>query len=459
MADANLEKLYFRGKEAFERRNYDYAIDLFRQILSLQPDHLDARRALRICEVKKCDEIGYPSKLTLFPLKAKTETQIKFNQKNREKIIEICEAHLARDPKNIGVRIALAQALLSLGHTNGAMAELEMARDIQPDHVEALRLLGEVYGAQDKIPEARACITKAIQIKPDDRLLSKALNDLEAKATMAKGYEAQDYRGAMRDKDQAANMEAEHHMVKTGDEVQDEVQRMDEQIAAAGTEREKVKLLKKKGELLEQSGDRPGARQAYLDAQTIDAADTMLKDKIEDLAIKEKEEAIQAVTEQSKAKPDDAALQARVKQLRLEKLKLETAAWERRVKDRPTDIKAHFELGRRYYLSGLVDRAVAEFQHTVKDPKLKVESHLYLGMAFRHKRMFDLAATQFAKALEGGELALDRELNIRYELSKTLENSGNAQKALEEYKKILEQDINYKDVAQRVEELQKKLGQ
>ena len=185
MADANLEKLYLRGREAFERRNYDYAIDLFRQILTLQPDHLDARRALRICEVKKCEEIGYPSKFSLLPLKAKTETQIRMNQKSPDKIIEICEAHLAKDPKNIGVRIALAQSLLALGHTNGAMAELEMAREVQQDHVDVLRLLGEVYGAQDKIPEARACITKAMQLKPDDRLLSKALNDLEAKATMA----------------------------------------------------------------------------------------------------------------------------------------------------------------------------------------------------------------------------------------------------------------------------------
>ena len=72
MSDDTLKKLYDRGKEAFAKRNYDYAIELFRQILALAPNNVDARKALRICEVKKFEDIGYPSKFTTMALSAKS---------------------------------------------------------------------------------------------------------------------------------------------------------------------------------------------------------------------------------------------------------------------------------------------------------------------------------------------------------------------------------------------------
>lgn len=455
MAD-ELGKLFLRGKEAFERRNYDYAIDLFRQILSLNPDHMDARRALRICEMKKYEEIGYPSRFSTMPLSAKTETQIRLQSKSPEKVIDTCEGHLARDPRNVRVRIALAQALQATGHLDGAAAELEMARDVQADNVELLRSLGEIYSLQGKIPEARACLKRALQLAPDNRLLNKALNDLEATATMRKGYEAEDYHGALKDQDQAASLEADQHLVKTEDELQTAAAHFDTQVGTASTEREKVKLLKKKGEMLERGEDLEGARAAFQAALDIDRMDTTLKDKVEDLQIKRMDAALRAAKEQAKSNPKDAVAVGEAKRLHAEKLKFEAAAWERRVKDRPTDLGARFELGKRCYLTGAVDKAIGEFQQTVKDPKRKVDSHWYLGMAFRHKGMADLAATQLDKALEVGGLSQEREHTIRYELAKTLEAADPA-KALVEYKRIMEQDISFKDVVQRVEELQKKV--
>jgi tetratricopeptide (TPR) repeat protein len=454
MADDTMKKLFDRGKEAFTKRNYDYAIELFRQILKLAPNNVDARKALRICEVKKYEEIGYPSKFTTMALSAKSEAFIRM-PKTPDKMIELCEDHLAKDPRNVRIRVVLAQALLEAGHLDGSIAELEMAKELQPENVEILSLLGRGYTQKKMVPEARACLNKAISLKPEDRLLLKARNDLEAIATMSRGWEGEGYKGAMKDQDQAARLERDQHMNVDADQIAASSLDIDQQLAAATTERDKVKLYKKKGEMLEMSGSIDAAQAAYQAALVIDKSDSVLKDKVENLQVKKLDIALEAV--QQKASAGDAAAVARVKQLRAEKLKFELIAWERRVKDRPTDIAAHFEYGKRLYASATIDKAIAEFQLTVKDPKHKIDSFLYLGMSFRYRKLHDLAATQFQKALESGELTQDKELSIRYEMAKTLEPVS-AQKALDEFKRIMEQDINYKDVMTRVSELQAKVS-
>jgi hypothetical protein len=71
--------------------------------------------------------------------------------------------------------------------------------------------------------------------------------------------------------------------------------------------------------------------------------------------------------------------------------------------------------------------------------------------------LFRSAATPFARALEVGELLQEKQLSIRYELAKTLEQVD-AQKALDEYKRIMEVDINYKDIMARIAALQAKVS-
>ena len=56
--DQQYEKLVEKAREAAKRRNYDYAIDLYMQVLKLNPDHGDAAKELRKVTVRKGQEEG-----------------------------------------------------------------------------------------------------------------------------------------------------------------------------------------------------------------------------------------------------------------------------------------------------------------------------------------------------------------------------------------------------------------
>ena len=63
--DAEVDALYKRADEAFQKHNYDYARDLFHQILLFKPDHEKAHEALRVALIRKFQEQGATSRIKL----------------------------------------------------------------------------------------------------------------------------------------------------------------------------------------------------------------------------------------------------------------------------------------------------------------------------------------------------------------------------------------------------------
>ena len=48
-----LRLLFTKGNDALARENYDYAIDLFNQVLTKEPSIFDCRKALRNAQFRK----------------------------------------------------------------------------------------------------------------------------------------------------------------------------------------------------------------------------------------------------------------------------------------------------------------------------------------------------------------------------------------------------------------------
>src|SRR5882762_4725495 len=132
--EAEVESLYKRADESFRKHQYDYARDLFRQILSFKPDHEKAHEGLKVTLIRKFQEGGATSKFKLIAMKGSFEVQVK-STKDPVKRMEACLNYLNDDPTNGKVRALYAEALLSQGHYNGAAVEAKMALQDDPGNI------------------------------------------------------------------------------------------------------------------------------------------------------------------------------------------------------------------------------------------------------------------------------------------------------------------------------------
>lgn len=438
---SDLSVLYKRADDAFAKRNYDYARDLYLQVIGLAPNETDARRKLYATLLMKFKEQGAPSKLTTKIFLGKTTLHLK-TTKNPQSRVEIAQRHLLGSPQDASVRTSLAEALMELGHIDAALEEARIATETDPANGEANKLAASLMLKKGLVAEAKQALMRALKAKPEDRDAQKLLRDLDATATMQKGFEtASSYRDVIKDKDQAEQLEKQTHLVKTEADIQAVMAKM---LEAHRANPQDAKIIKNIADLhFEQRKDYLAAKEWYKKAIAINSFDSVLKDKVEDCEIRQMESQLK----QAKERNDPNA-----GQLAAQKLAFEIRAFERRVADRPTETPPRFELGKRLYQAKNIDGAIREFQFSVKDPKHRVDSAIYLGNCFQAKKLYDLAETQYKNAEEGA-LGDDKLKYIWYNWALCCEQSGKRDRAVELLMRIVEKDYGYRDAAQRLEKL------
>ncbi len=438
--------LFKRGEEAFQKRNYDYARDLFLNIVTIEPDNEKARKSLFATCLQKNKETGGSGRIRSAIMQGKVSMELAASKNNIPKKIDIAQKYLCDDPMNSKVRTVLAEALKSQGHWSGCAAESELAVQADPKNIAAAKMLVESLVHLDRVTDAQKLLDKIIVFAQDDRDLMKLQRDLAAKMTMSKGFEDSSkeggFRSALKDSDRAAELERAGHLVVTEADLIAVVERLQADLDAAPTD---ARIPKKIGDLyFEKKKDYAVARDWYRRASKLAPQDSVLRDKVDDCSLRILDEEIEAAMKASDPK---------LSELKSARIKFFVQSYQRRVSDRPTDMGLRFELGKGFYVSGENDRAIQEFQQAVKDPKRKRESHIYLGMAFQRKRLFDMADTQYAKAEEeaGGVLSQATLLSIWYNRMLCNAEAGKRDAAIALGKKIMEQDIAYKNTSALVE--------
>ena len=120
----------------------------------------------------------------------------------------------------------------------------------------------------------------------------------------------------------------------------------------------------------------------------------------------------------------------------------------------PTDVGAKYEYALRLCRNEQYNEAIPLFQEAQKDPRRKIAAMNKIGYCFSMKGWLADAIDVYAQAIESHEIkddAIGKEL--RYNLARAYEQQGDADKALEIYRKIAQTDFGYKDVSQRVDKL------
>jgi tetratricopeptide (TPR) repeat protein len=440
----DLSKHLENASEAVKRRNFPLAVKIYGQVLQIQPDYGDARAGLRRALFAKAAQRA-PSKLVamLFGGVHLLTGSVCSLVGRHAAAARAFERYLALDPLAEGANLKLGAALRKAGLQKSALAVFQSYAEAQPRCLEACRAAGALSYAQGKVAQALAMYEQALKVDPRDQESLKARKDLAAEGALrSSGIEkAQSSRELIKDKEQQRQLERQDRLQMSPEEIEKELEELESKLQSAPDDQ---KLLRRVAKLREMAKDLGGALDLIDRLLGLQPGDTDLQELAGDLRIRLQE---QMVEKAQKRGDEAAASRARgaLQQMRVAEAK-------RRVDRNPADFGARFQLGSSLLDAGDVDPAIAELQQAVKDPRKKNEALFLLGRAFQLKNLPDLALAQFDKALQAaGSGLLAKE--ALYEMGQICSGIGKRDDALRHFTKILEQDIGFRDVAKRVEQM------
>lgn len=449
----DLRRIFVKGNEALQRDNFDYAIDLYNQVLEREPGFIDARRALRAAQGKKTGGGGGGffkkafSNVGASPLIAKAQMALR---KNPAEAMAIAEQVLTSDANNSMAHRVIANAAEALELPRTAVLSLEVLQRNSPRDKALAIEFGRALADAGDPGRAEKMLAEFARHAPGDSEIATALKDLSARHTMnAGGYDALaegggSYRDILKDKSAAVSLEQEARVHKTEDVAERLIGEYETRLQ---TEPNNLKLLRSLAELYTQKKQFDRALEYYHRVKATDAgsADPSLDRAIGETMVRR----FDAQIEQLNPFAGDNAEQ--IARIQKEKLDFQISECQKRVEKFPTDLVIRFEMGQLYFQAGRIGEATAEFQKAQGNPHKRLAAMNYLAQCFAKRKMYDLAAKTLQNAIKEKAIFDDEKKDLVYNLGCVLESMEKKEEAVEQFKLIYEMDIGYKDVAAKVD--------
>ena len=444
--------LYSKGYEAFQRENFDYAIELFNQILVKEPTVYECRQALRAAQNGKSGaKTGFFkrafSSATSSPMVAKAQLALR---KSPQEAIQVAEQVLNSDANNAGAHKVIAEAALALDMPRTAVMSLETLFRNSPDDKEiGLQLAEACANAGDK-PRAEQVLESLRRALPGDGEVFQKLKDLSARQSLDEGgYGALasgkgSYRDVLKDKDEAVKLEQEKRQVQSGSASNDLLK---EYETRAKTEPNNLKLLRNIAEIYAQRNEFDRSIEFYEKMATVDGGnDSSLQRTIAEIKVKRFNHQL---TQLDASAPDYSEKAA---QITAERDAFQIDECKARSEKYPTDMLIRFELGVLYFKAGKVAEAMPELQKAKTNPNKRLAAMNYLAQCLAKRNMNDMAADTVQEALKE-KLTFDAEkMELTYTLGCLFEKMGKKEEAIEQFKLIYKVDMGYKDVAKKIDD-------
>jgi tetratricopeptide (TPR) repeat protein len=446
-----LRMLVTKGNYAMQRDNFDYAIDLFNQVLAKEPGMYECRKALRTAQMKKAGGGGGFFKKMLNsagsqPMVAKGHMAL---SKDPAEALKIAEQILNGDPTNSGAHKLLVEAATALQLPKTAVLSLEiLAANSPKDRDVAIKFANALADSGD-VGRAEKILADLYRSFPTDNDLATALKDLSARKTLDEGgYEALaggegSYRDILKNKEEAVSLEQQNRQVKTEDVAERLINEYETRLQ---TEPKNLKLLRSLAELCTQKKQFDRALSYYDQIKSSEVGgDASLDRSIADTMVRKFDQQIAAL---DPAAPDHADKAAK---LQAEKQAYQLAECQKRAEKFPTDLQIRFELGQLYFQMGKVTEAMKEFQKAQGNPHRRIQAMSYLGQCFARRGINDLAATTFQDAIKEKAVFDDEKKELVYLLGCVYEKMGKRDDAIAQFKLIYAVDVGYKDVGEKMD--------
>ena len=434
-----VRQLFEKGYGLLQKKQYDYAMELFSSALDKEASFFECRMSLRAAQIKKNESSGSIAKIAGAAANAHNMAQAKvaLTRNNFFGAMSYAEKILCADPENsVGHRVIVdASRALNFPHT--LISSLQILKKSNPGDKELTKELASALEILGDWDQAEQIMEKLAAANPEDPYLHQAYKDTAAKATIYRGSYERNFKS--NEEDAGDDAELPRKMRTAEEALEERIYTMEERLQ---NEPDNFKLGVDIAKLYVELNDFERCFEYFDWVQN----ENRVSDSSIDKAIADAHEAKynHDIEQFPEGSPEREGLEAERDQFLLQDCR-------ERADRYPTIPEIRFELGERLFRIGETNEAIQAFQRAQNSPKHKLESLSYLGQCFMQRGLYDMALSQFEKALEEKGVFDEQKKEIVYNLACVYENQGRPQEALHHFKSIYEVDIQFRDVAQKVE--------
>ena len=467
------EKFFNHARTSADSRQYDYAIHLYVSGLRFDPGNYGCH--LELYEVAKRRKVngGKPA--------SRSEKRIKTGDKHPIDLMLHEEMCWAKDPLNSAHALNIMEHAVVIDATHEQLnlaefafwvgeAAMELCKNTKkPDKADFLKLY-ELFKRLGSYEKAIENCRIAIQLDPDDRDLDQMLKDIVTERTISEGGYGTGKEGGfvqgVKDMDQQMALENQDAITKTQSVIDSNIARRRQEYEE---DRQDLDRMAKLVAVLREKKDEATDQEAIdlLDAAWQQTQQYKYRALIGDIRISQFRRRQHAAEKALKKDPNDAQAKAKLKDIAKQRNTFELQEYSERAENYPTDMRIRFELGVRYFAAKQIDEAIGQFQQAEADPKHKAASQGYLGRCFASLDYMDEAVAALRKGIEAhGDPGDKLGMELQYLLMGALERSATQSKSLDQAKEaqqtasqILQKDINYRDIRERMNQLKQLVAQ
>jgi tetratricopeptide (TPR) repeat protein len=449
---AEARSFFAQARAAADRKQYDFAIDMYLDGLIRAPDALEEGH-LPLCELglqRRGKGGKKPSMMDRVKrMRGKTALEQMLN----------AEYLFVKDPDNMAYAETMLRAAIAGGFRKTAhwLANLIFHNNnaVAKPSVHMYLVLKDSYKALGQYDKAVAACQRASRMRPEDKELADECKNLSAELTMSKGrYNTEgDFRQSIRDRETQAKMYAQDRVIKTQDYRLSAVEDARKEYARAPELPKNVFNLADALADLE-TDDAENEAIQLLEETYVGRHNFNFKERAGLLRIGQLKRKLREVRKQLETQPENGEAQSRMAELTAKFNNTELEHYRLCVENYPTDLAHKYEYAQRLLLNQRYNEAIPLFQEAQRDPRRKVSAMDKIGCCFFLKGWYADAVDVFTQAIGAHEIKDDGlAKELRYNLARAYEEQGQKEKALDIYRRIAQLDFGYKDVSARVDQL------
>ncbi len=439
-----LQQLFQKGNQAASQGQFDYASDMFKTCVVLEPGNRIYAINFLNNLFKKYNNNKKGSKMaSISGIKAKTGMKRASLSKDWPGVIKSGVEMLKLNPWDVWALTTMAQACEQLDQGDTQLVYLKTALDANSKDVEVNRLCGRALAKVGQFDQAISCFHRVVQVKPNDVEALKAIGDLAVEKTISRGgYEEAETTRDVKQRDA--------HEPHPGEKVLTPEEKLQKLIAKSPDELAHYVELAD----VHTRNDRLADAEAVL-AKALEASggDQNIRERHEDAQLRRARQQLSVAEKRATEEGSEESVEL-AKRMKSELNRLEMDIYRGRSERYPTNLNFKFELGIRMKAAAQYSEAIQVLQQARGDSKRKSLVHVELGECFQHIKQFKLALNNYEEAISSmtdrssdtGKLALYRAGVIAFHLK----NRELAERHLNELAGI---DFGYRDVAKWLDKL------